>query len=194
MNPAGKTTFPPLQRGTTTTDRHGTVVGVRDEEGQGLVELLISMLILSVGVAALLSLMAAGAVSLQRSDQRGTALTLAENQMELYRGVAYPYIRLSATQLGSVPVGIRLPHRALERRLYSTRFRGQPGTGHHERQPSVHGRRRDRLCAGPNRDRAGSPELRDRHLRHSMPRRRHHLVPGLVGSHKTGVRRRTRPG
>ena len=58
------------------------------------------MLILSVGVAALLTLMAAGAVSLQRSDQKGTAFTLAENQIELYRGVSYPYIRLSATALG----------------------------------------------------------------------------------------------
>jgi hypothetical protein len=63
------------------------------------------MLILSVGVAALVTLMAAGAVSLQRSDQKGTALTLAENQIELYRGVSYPYIRLSATQLASVSGG-----------------------------------------------------------------------------------------
>ena len=51
------------------------------------------MVILAVGVGALLSVMAAGALSLQRSDQKGTALTLAENQLELYRGVSYPYIR-----------------------------------------------------------------------------------------------------
>ena len=97
MSPAREATFPPVQ--------HPTAVVVRSEDGQGLVELLISMLILSVGVAALLTLMAAGAVSLQRSDQKGTAFTLAENQIELYRGVSYPYIRLSATALASVPVG-----------------------------------------------------------------------------------------
>jgi type II secretory pathway pseudopilin PulG len=73
------------------------IAGMRREQGQGLVELLISMVILAVGVGALLSVMAAGALSLQRSDQKGTALTLAENQLELYRGVSYPYIRLSAS-------------------------------------------------------------------------------------------------
>jgi hypothetical protein len=56
-----------------------------------------------VGVGALLTLLAAGSVSLQRSDRSGTALTLAENQIELYRGVAFPYIRLSATALAAVP-------------------------------------------------------------------------------------------
>ena len=75
---------------------NSAAAGVRGEEGQGLVELLISMVILAVGVGALLSVMAAGALSLQRSDQKGTALTLAENQLELYRGVSYPYIRLSS--------------------------------------------------------------------------------------------------
>ena len=68
--------------------------GARGDLGQGIIELLISMVILAVGVGALLSVMAAGALSLQRSDQKGTALTLAENQLELYRGVSYPNIRL----------------------------------------------------------------------------------------------------
>jgi type II secretory pathway pseudopilin PulG len=79
------------------TRPNGLAAGVRSEQGQGLVELLISMVILAVGVAALLSVMAAGALSLQRSSEKGTALTLAENQLELYRGVSYPYIRLSAS-------------------------------------------------------------------------------------------------
>ena len=85
--------------------RHKSVVRLRDETGQGLVELLIAMVILTVGVGALLTLLAAGSVSLQRSDQTGTALTLAENQIELYRGVSFPYIRLSANALASVPAG-----------------------------------------------------------------------------------------
>lgn len=79
------------------TRPQSVVAGIRSEQGQGLIELLISMVILAVGVGALLSVMAAGALSLQRSDQKGTALTLAENQLELYRGVSYPYIRLSSS-------------------------------------------------------------------------------------------------
>jgi Tfp pilus assembly protein PilV len=85
--------------------RHKSIVRLRNEAGQGLLELLITMVILSIGVGALLTLLAAGSVSLQRSDRSGTALTLAENQIELYRGVAYPYIRLSATALAAVAGG-----------------------------------------------------------------------------------------
>lgn len=79
------------------TRMSNAVVALRGEEGQGIIELLISMVILAVGVGALLSVMAAGALSLQRSEQKGTALTLAENQLELYRGVSFPYIRLAAS-------------------------------------------------------------------------------------------------
>ncbi len=85
--------------------RHKSVVRLREEAGQGLLELLITFTILSVGVAALLTLLAAGSVTIQRSDRSGTALTLAENQIELYRGVSYPYIRLSATALAAVSPG-----------------------------------------------------------------------------------------
>jgi Tfp pilus assembly protein PilV len=85
-----------------TITQNKSFVRLREEAGQGLLELLITLTILTVGVGALLSLIAAGAVSLQRSDRSGTALTLAENQIELYRGVSYPYIRLSANALGAV--------------------------------------------------------------------------------------------
>jgi Tfp pilus assembly protein PilV len=80
-----------------------SIARLRDEAGQGLLELLVAMTILSIGVGSLLTLLAAGAVSLQRSQRNGTAQTLAESQLELYRGVAYPYIRLSATALAAVP-------------------------------------------------------------------------------------------
>src|SRR5690242_12476165 len=77
-------------------------VRLREESGQGLLELLVALTVLSIAVGSLLTLLAAGAVSLQRSQRSGTALTLAEDQLELYRGVAYPYIRLSATSLAAV--------------------------------------------------------------------------------------------
>lgn len=86
-----------------TITRRVSVARLRDEAGQGLLELLVAMTILSIGVGSLLTLLAAGAVSLQRSQRNGTAQTLAEGQLELYRGVAYPYIRLSATALAAVP-------------------------------------------------------------------------------------------
>jgi Tfp pilus assembly protein PilV len=88
-----------------TISRHKSVARLRAEAGQGLLELLIAITLLTVGVGALLTLVAAGFVSLQRSGESGTALTLAEAQMELYRGVSYPYIRLSHTALGSVAAG-----------------------------------------------------------------------------------------
>jgi Tfp pilus assembly protein PilV len=78
---------------------------VREEAGQGLVELLVAMAILTVGVGALLGLLGAGYLSLQRSEHNGTAVTLAENQLELYRGVSYPYIRLSTSALALVGAG-----------------------------------------------------------------------------------------
>jgi len=88
-----------------TITRHKSVVRLRGESGQGLLELLIAITLLTVGVGALLSLVATGFLSLQRSGESGTALTLAEKQLELYRGVSYPYIRLSATALSSVSPG-----------------------------------------------------------------------------------------
>jgi Tfp pilus assembly protein PilV len=67
------------------------------EQGQGLVEMLIALVMLAIGVGALISVLVAGAIALQRTDQKGTALTLAERQLELYRTFAYSNIRLSAS-------------------------------------------------------------------------------------------------
>jgi Tfp pilus assembly protein PilV len=85
--------------------RQASVARLRNETGQGLLELLIALTLLTVGVGALLTLVAAGFVSLQRSGESGTALTLAEAQLELYRGVSYPYIRLSHNGFASISAG-----------------------------------------------------------------------------------------
>jgi type II secretory pathway pseudopilin PulG len=68
-----------------------------DERGMGLVELLIAMTILATAVGAMMSLYVATARSMQRAGQRGTALTLAEKQMEIYRTVPFTQIRLDST-------------------------------------------------------------------------------------------------
>lgn len=64
------------------------------EDGQGLVELIVALTILAIGIGALLTVLTSSALSLQRSGQKGTALSLAEKQIELYRNLTYPNIRL----------------------------------------------------------------------------------------------------
>ena len=77
------------------------LIRARDETGQGLIEVIIAMIFLAVTVAAILALMTAGAISLQRASQKGTAQTLAEKQLEAFRTLAYQYIRLDGTAIPS---------------------------------------------------------------------------------------------
>jgi len=76
---------------------------LRRDDGQGLVELIVALTILAVGVGALLTVLTSSALSLQRSDQKGTALTLAEGQIELYRNLTYDDIRLDNATLAAIP-------------------------------------------------------------------------------------------
>ena len=64
------------------------------DSGQGLVEMVISLDDADDRGRGLIAVMVAGAIALQRTDQKGTALTLADKQLELYRTFAYPNIRL----------------------------------------------------------------------------------------------------
>jgi Tfp pilus assembly protein PilV len=77
-------------------------LALRSESGQGLLELVMAISFIAVAVGALLSMMVASAVSLDRSDQKGTALTLADKQLELYRTLAYANIRLSKTTIDAI--------------------------------------------------------------------------------------------
>ena len=65
---------------------------LRSEEGFGLIELLIAMVILNVGLLALVAAFQSGATALKRASRISNAATLAESQMELYR--ALPYTQL----------------------------------------------------------------------------------------------------
>ena len=58
-------------------------VNPKREEAQGLVELIVALTVLAIGIGSLLTLLTSSALSLQRSDQKGTALVLAEKQIEL---------------------------------------------------------------------------------------------------------------
>lgn len=74
----------------------------RDEGGFGLIELVIAMFVLNVGILALVAAFNSGAVALQRASHVSTAASIADSQMELYRGLTYAQIGLDATALGNV--------------------------------------------------------------------------------------------
>ncbi len=77
-------------------------VKVRSEEGFGLIELLIAMVMLNVGILALVAAFQSGSIALKRSSRIGTASTLADSQLELYRALTYGQIVLDPAQLASV--------------------------------------------------------------------------------------------
>lgn len=77
---------------------------LRADQGFGLIELLIAMIILNVGILAIVASFNAGIVSLNRASRITTAAVVADQQMELYRAITYDSIRLaSATIPGSAP-------------------------------------------------------------------------------------------
>jgi prepilin-type N-terminal cleavage/methylation domain-containing protein len=73
------------------------VARIRSERGFGLVELLIAMTVLAVGVSAVAAAFTSGIFAINRADQTATAAVLADKQMEVYRGLTYDWITLSAT-------------------------------------------------------------------------------------------------
>lgn len=64
------------------------------EAGFGLIELLISMVVLQVALLAIIGAFGAGAAALGRASNTGTAAALADQQMELYRSMTYEPIGL----------------------------------------------------------------------------------------------------
>ena len=68
----------------------------REEAGIGLVELVIAMGVLAIAISAQLSVFASSYASVGRASTKGTAVTLADKQMETYRTVAYSCIYLTS--------------------------------------------------------------------------------------------------
>ena len=71
---------------------------LREESGFGLLELLMAIVMLNVGILAILGAFNAGAVALTRANRVATAATLADQQMELYRGMKYPNIEFITSE------------------------------------------------------------------------------------------------
>ena len=72
----------------------GGISSPRDESGFGLIELLISIVVLQIALLALVGAFGAGAVALGRAAKINTAAVLADQQMELYRSMPYDAIGL----------------------------------------------------------------------------------------------------
>ena len=73
----------------------------RSQEGFGLIELLMSMVILNVGVLALVAAFQSGAFALQRASRQSTAAAIADIQMERYRGYKYCGILFASADVTS---------------------------------------------------------------------------------------------
>jgi Tfp pilus assembly protein PilV len=65
---------------------------LRNEDGIGLVELLIALLVLNVGIFATLGAFTSAATTIRRASHISTAAALADKQMEAYRDSSYASI------------------------------------------------------------------------------------------------------
>jgi Tfp pilus assembly protein PilV len=70
---------------------------VRSEEAQSLVELLIAMLVLTVGILALVAAYSSGYTALRRATRVSSATLVADSQMERFRALQYTAIKLNTT-------------------------------------------------------------------------------------------------
>jgi Tfp pilus assembly protein PilV len=75
---------------------------LRGEEGLGLVELLIALLVLNVGIFATLGAFTSEATAINRASNVSTASAISDKQMETYRDTAYANIPSSGTTTTSV--------------------------------------------------------------------------------------------
>jgi Tfp pilus assembly protein PilV len=73
------------------------LAGVRKQDGFGLIELLIAMVILQIALFALIGVLGSSAVALGRAGSTNTASVLADKQMENYRAMPYDAIGLDTT-------------------------------------------------------------------------------------------------
>jgi type IV pilus modification protein PilV len=70
---------------------------VRGEEGMTLVELLIAMMVLTVGILALVAAYSSGYVALNRATRISSATMVADAQMERFRALQYSAIKLNTS-------------------------------------------------------------------------------------------------
>jgi prepilin-type N-terminal cleavage/methylation domain-containing protein len=85
---------------------------LRDESGFGLIELMISMVVMSVGIGAMMMVFASSIASLRHSGREGTAVTVADRLLEQYRAMPFASLPTSLTppsNLSSCPTPTTFP-------------------------------------------------------------------------------------
>jgi Tfp pilus assembly protein PilV len=75
---------------------------LRSEDGFGLIELMMAMVMLNIGILAIVASFNSGAVALRRASHVSTASALADKQMEGYRALVYSQIGLDTGQIGGL--------------------------------------------------------------------------------------------
>ena len=78
---------------------------LRAEDGFGLVELLISLVVLNVGILAIVAGFNGGSLALLRASETSTAAALGDKQVELYRAISYAAISLNTTAVDGTYTG-----------------------------------------------------------------------------------------
>jgi type II secretory pathway pseudopilin PulG len=88
---------------------------LKNQEGFGLIELLMALLMLNIGLLAVVAAFSSGIVSLNRASRITTAAVLADGQMELYRALTYSSIRLEPTSIpGTAPYTTDMAYNATQ--------------------------------------------------------------------------------
>lgn len=75
-------------------------VRLRSEDGFGLIELLIAMVMLNIGILALVATFQSGALAIQRSAKISNGTAVADKAMEVYRALQNKAIYLNAPSGG----------------------------------------------------------------------------------------------
>jgi len=83
-------------------DTETVSVRLRCEEGFGLIELLMAMVMLNIGILAIVAAFNGGIITLNRASRISTAAALADAQMEQYRALPYASIALDSTRVATV--------------------------------------------------------------------------------------------
>jgi Tfp pilus assembly protein PilV len=94
---------------------------LRGEDGIGLIELLIALLVLNIGIFATLGAFTAAATTLRRASHVSTATAIADKQMEAYHNSSFSSIPPAATlpACSTTPVTTTGPATGADGRQYT---------------------------------------------------------------------------
>ena len=80
------------------------------QDGMTLVELLIAMLVMSIGIFAIVAGLSSGILSINRAAKASSAGAVADDQMESFRGISYVAIGTTATPTDGVYENTSAPY------------------------------------------------------------------------------------